>query len=109
MKNLLKFVFVALSLCFMFLLTSCEFGGTIVVKNNYSTDKDVTVYSGFTSVSGPLFKFENEYGPKTIFAHSSENFNVESNTTYGIVWYDGGDKYKTVKVSNGDTVEVSIP
>ena len=109
MKNLLKFVFVALSLCFMCFLTSCEVGGTIIVKNNYSTDKNVTVYSDFTSVSDLLFTFEDKYGPKTIFARSSEFFNVKSNTTYGIVWYDGGDNYKTVKVSSGDTVEVSIP
>ena len=109
MRNILKFIFVALFLCFVSLLTSCESGGTIVVKNNYSTDKNVTVYSDFTSVSGPLFTFEDKYGPKTIFAHSSEIFNVKSNTTYGIIWYDGGDKYKTIKVSSGDTVEVSIP
>jgi hypothetical protein len=93
----------------MILLTSCEVGGTIIVKNNYSTDKNVTVYSDFSSLSDPLFTYEDEYGPKTIFAHSSENFNVKNNTTYGIVWYDGGSKYKTVHVSNGDTVEVSIP
>jgi len=109
MKNLFKFVFVALFLCFMALLTSCEYGGTIIVKNNYSTDKDVTVYSDF-SLSSFIFTYEDMYGPKTIVAGSSDVFNVKSNTTYGIVWYvDGVSKYQTVEVSNGDTVEVRIP
>ena len=110
MKNLSKFVFVALSLCFISFLTSCgKYGGTIIVKNNYSTDKTVTVYSNFSS-NGTIFSYKDEYGPKTIVADSSDVFDVKSNTDYGIVWNDGGiDKYKTVEISNGDTIEVNIP
>jgi len=90
--------------------TSCgEYGGTIIVNNNYSEDKIVNVYSAF-SVSGIMFSYEDKYGPQTIITDSSGTFNVKSNTTYGIIWnHDKVDKFKTVKVSNGETVEVNIP
>jgi hypothetical protein len=55
MKNLLKFTFVtlALDLCFACFLTSCgEQGGTIVVKNNFSFEQNVKVYSGYSGGIG---------------------------------------------------------
>ena len=112
MDNLPKFVFVALSLCFISFLTSCgEYGGTIIVKNNYSTTKTVSLYSNFYPTAiDTIFSYKDKYGPKTIVAGSSDVFDVEGNIRYGIIWSDDGvDKYKVVKVSHGDTVEVNIP
>jgi hypothetical protein len=109
MKNLLKFI--ALALCLLPFITSCgESGGTIIVKNTYDTDEIVTVYSDFSHEWGDVFSYNEKYGPKTIIAGSSENFDVDGNTEYGIVWegvYE--DKYRTVSVSDGNTVEVTIP
>jgi len=110
MKNIFKFVLVILTVCFTVFLNSCgECGGTIIVKNNYSEDKIVTVYSKF-SVYGIMFSYEDKYGPKNITAGSTASFSVDSNTKYGIVWnHNTVDEYTTVEVSNGETVEVNIP
>jgi len=110
MKNIFKFTFVILTICFIAFLFSCgEYGGTIIVKNNYSEDKIVTVYSEF-SVSGNIFTYKDKYGPQNIIAGGTETFNVKSNPKYGIIWnYDEIDNFKTVELSNGETVEVNIP
>jgi hypothetical protein len=110
MKYLLTFVFITLTLCFICILISCgEYGGTIVVKNNYPEDKTVTVYSDVT-FSGPIFTYKDKYGPKNIITGSTGNFSVDSNTHYGIIWsHDGVDKYEVVEVSNGATIKVNIP
>lgn len=110
MKKFYKFAFVILALIFMSSLISCfEIGGTIIVKNNYSNDKEVTVYSDF-SPSSFIFTYKDKYGPITIIAGSTDCFNVNSDSTYGIIWRDGSvNKYKKIEVSNGNTVEVTIP
>jgi hypothetical protein len=110
MKNIIKFVFVILAFCFIAFLISCvEKGGTIIINNNYSEDKMVTVYSDF-SLSLSMFFYKDKYGPQNIVAGGTGNFSVKSDALYGIIWK--GDKYDeviTVKVSNGETVEVKIP
>ncbi|MDR3130458.1 MAG: hypothetical protein LBU18_02835 [Treponema sp.] len=111
MKSVLKFVFAALVLFCVSFLTACgEYGGTIIVKNNLEEEVEVTVYSDFLSY-GLSFSYNGiKYGPETIAAGSSADFSVKENFRYGIVWKRlGVDNYKTVDVSNGDTVEVSIP
>ena len=110
MKILFK-IFVPISiLCLMVFFMSCdEYGGTIIIKNNYNEDKTVTVYSDF-SVSYIIFSYKDAYGPIKITAGSTGNINVKTNTNYGVMWRDAGiDKYKTVKISNGETVEINIP
>jgi hypothetical protein len=109
MKHSGKFVFMVLALCFA--VTSCgEKGGTLIVKNNYTDDKSVAVYSGY-SLNGPtLFYYDDKYGPKTIAVGGSASFDVTSDAKYTIVWYASGkDQTKTVQVSGGDTVEADIP
>jgi hypothetical protein len=93
-------------------LFSCgEMGGTIIVKNNYSEDVSVTIYSDFTKPSSlGIFQYKNKYGPKTITAGSTDIFNVGTNADYGIVWRVGGyDRYTTRQVANGEVVEITIP
>jgi len=110
MKDIFKFVFVILTVCFIAFLFSCkEHGGTIIVKNNYSEDKIVTVYSEF-SASGIVFSYKDKYEPQNITAGGTNSFSVESNAKYGIVWnHNKIDEFKTVEVSDGETFEVNIP
>jgi len=110
MKNIFKFVFVILAICFIASLISCgEHGGIIIVKNNYSEDKTVTVYSEFL-LSGLSFTYKDKYGPQVIVAGGTGIFSVKDNTEYGIIWkHKGYDNHKTVEVSNGETIEVKIP
>jgi len=114
MKNGHKLLFIIIFV-FLFFLNSCdEYGGTIVISNNYSENITTTVYSEFTIMSntifGLVFSYKDKYGPKNITAKSSEKFNVDTNSRYGIVWkHNGNDKYKTVNVEKGQTVEVNIP
>jgi hypothetical protein len=110
MKNSGKFG-VALVLALCFAVTSCgEKGGTLIVKNNYTDDKSVAVYSDF-SLNGPtLFNYKDQYGPKTIAKGGSVSFDVTSDAKYTIVWYaNGKDWVKGVQVSGGETVEAVIP
>ena len=109
MKKLLITSVIISVLCFCIFFTSCEFGGTIVVKNNYSEDISVTAYSEFKD-NGFLFEYRESYGPINIISHSTGSFDVNSDTKYGIVWSNGKIKdYKTVHVSNGETIYVDIP
>jgi len=106
MKKLLFILGVA---CIVFLVSCDEYGGTIIVKNNYSEDKTVTVYSDF-SPSVIIFTYKDIYGPKNIIAGGTANFSVKSNTHYGVVWnHNKIDNYKIVEVSKGGTVEINIP
>jgi len=115
MKNMVKVFIAAIILCIVPLFISCgERGGKIVVNNNYSENKSVTVYSDFSIKYKVLniteFSYKDKYGPAMITDGSCGDFNVNSNTTYGIIWRDGRvDKYKTVEVVNGETVYVDIP
>jgi len=122
MKNLLKFAFTVLAILFSVSLFSCgkedeaivEGGGIIFVKNNYSEDKTVTVYSDFsiehmTSLYATI-KYKDRYGPQSIPADSTVAFIVNSDAHYGIVWrHDGKDSYTTVNASNNEAVDVRIP
>jgi hypothetical protein len=48
MKNVLKWVIIALVLCLMASSSSCSRnGGIIVVRNNYSRGKETSIYSDF--------------------------------------------------------------
>jgi len=111
-KNYVKILAVAAILIFSSLLfIACgEFGGTIIVNNNYDVSKSVTVYSDF-SQSGFLFYYRDRYGPITIEPNSSGTFNVSSNSTYGIIWrhQTNVDRVKTVDISGGEIVEINIP
>jgi hypothetical protein len=112
MKNVLKWAFAVLALCLIASLSSCgRIGGTIIVKNNYSRDKEITIYSDFKEPNGfGLFQFRFKYGLKTINAGSTGTFNVNTNTKYGIVWHGTvTDEYKIVEISNGKVVKISIP
>jgi len=114
MKNLFKLVIIAFFSCFMAFFISCsESGGTIIIKNNYSEEKTVTVYSDFSitnlSVSS-MISYKDKYGPNNISADSTGTIIVKNNTHYGIVWHNGDvDAYKSVDVANGEIVEVIIP
>jgi hypothetical protein len=116
MKSVLQFVFAALVLSCALFSTACGDYGTIIVKNNYASDVAVTVYSD----PSPLryeFTHKTEYGPKTIAAGSSANFKVSSDTLYEVYWHSriwyGKMRYGKMQikadVSNGNTVEVTIP
>jgi hypothetical protein len=99
---------------FIILLASCgETGGTIVVKNNFETLKEVAVFS---DVSFSLFWFEYKdmYGPEIIPAGETREFNVTSNTTYHVFWRYFGEEWERndctiTNVSKGETVFVDIP
>jgi hypothetical protein len=111
MNNLLKLGIIALSLCLLTSLSSCSKGGTIIIKNNYSNDKEVTIYSDFKEPDNfGSFNYRDKYGLKNINIGSTCTFNVNTNATYGIVWRGTDyDYHKTVEVSNGEVVKISIP
>ena len=109
MKNIIKFVFIILALCFIvFLISCCEAGGTIIIKNNYSEDKMVIIYE--YSLIGVTFNYKDKYGPQNIVAGCTGSFSVKSNAVYGIIWtHNKIDYVKTAEVSYGETVEKEIP
>jgi len=100
MKIISKFLIFTVLMCAIFLFTTCnELGGTIIIKNNYTSDKTVTVYKDF-SPSFSIFTYTEKYGPKNINTGGTVKFNVNRNAIYGIVWRDDSiDKYKSVYVS----------
>jgi len=110
MKNILKIFVAILFIGLTVFLTSCgEYGGTIIVTNNYSEDVEVAVYTKFVSHVF-VFSYEDKYGPKNIAAGGTGSFNVKSNTEYTVFWrYGRYDSYKTIDVANGETVRVDIP
>jgi hypothetical protein len=100
------------------LLTSCgPQGGTIVVTNNFSGAKEVKIYSG--KISGALILDGKEWGKAIIPAGETKSFNVDENKNYHVQYYSdyygtgfiqqSDSKYKTIHVSKGDTVNISIP
>jgi outer membrane lipoprotein-sorting protein len=99
-------------ICLVGFLFSCnEYGGTIIVENNYDVQKYVTVLS---DVSGNfVITYKDKYGPKIVFANEVISFDVKSNTDYTIFWGDttqlSSDNKRNVDVSNGNTVTVKIP
>jgi len=114
MKNIKKLAFIAFFICFGVLFISCsEQGGTIIIKNNYSEEKSVTIYSDF-SISNldtnSIISYKDKYTLDKLNPGGFDTINVKSNSHYGIVWHNGDvDAYKTVDVSNNETVEVIIP
>ena len=110
MKTAIKVIVMTIIFCIVLYFISCsEHGGTIIITNNFSNEKTVTVYSEFSIFGGFLFRYKDEYGPKDIASGDSVSFNVSSNSSYSIVW--GNDKYtyKTIDVAGGETVQVNIP
>ena len=99
------------------IFTSCgEYGGTIIVNNNYSSEIKVTIYTEFGIISQgdayvpTFFSYKYKYGPETIEAGNNEFFAVSRNTSYTITWSDASNfRHKTIEVANGNIVEVNIP
>jgi hypothetical protein len=109
MKILIKKLILVLILCLIFIHVSCgEFGGTIIIKNNYSEEKTVRVYSEYSG--GIVFSYKKMYGPIVIAPGNTGKLNVDTNSRYGIIWRPSNvNSEKVINVSNGETVEINIP
>jgi len=110
MKTAIKVIVMTTILCIGLCFISCfEHGGTIIVTNDFSNEKTVTVYSEFSIVGGILFSYKEKFSTKDIAPGESAEFIVSSNTEYGIVWGNDRYSYKIIEVSGGENVQVNIP
>jgi len=101
----------------MFILVSCDEGGTINIKNNYKEDKTVSIYTG--RLDGNKLYDPVKHGEIDIPAGETGSINVERSGSLHL-WYLGNAKQsgflilrdniiKTISLPNGGSVDVSIP
>ena len=109
MKKAIKLIVMTTIFCIVLCFISCEeYGGTIIVTNNFSNEKTVKVYTEYHN-DGWLIRYKEIYGTKDIAPGDSASFNVGYNLSYDIVWDNGKYTYKTIEVSGGKTVQIDIP